>query len=170
MNLLSAGFAILVLTCFSSVASAQYWEQDGDPQLGSKMKTRVIKTPYPLDKHYSEFSEEEKAAFRKAYEGMPDNESPPFPAENLNAIHEQIGQIAKQRVRNWPRGKMFAIVTVDAEGEPKKVEVYQSPGREATQVTTFVLMDTRFTPADCNGTPCAGEFLWEWEYKDLSIR
>lgn len=162
--------ALLIAATASSSATAQYWEQDGDPKLGSKMKTRVLKTDYPLDKHYSEFSDEEKAAFRKDYEGMPETETPPFPAENLNAVHEQIGQIAKQRVRNWPRGKMFAIVTVSADGEAKKVEVFQSPGREAAQVTTYVLMDTEFTPADCNGTPCAGEFLWQWDYKDLSVR
>ena len=154
----------------SAAASAQYWEQDGDPQLGSKMKTRIPITDYPLDKHYSEFSDEEKTAFRKPYEGMPDTETPPFPAANLMAIHQEIGRLAKERVRNWPRGKMFAIVTVSAEGRAEKVEVYQTPSKEAAQLTTYVLTETVFTPADCNGTPCAGEFLWEWDYKDLSIR
>lgn len=161
---------ILLLGLGSVAASAQYWEQDGDPQLGSKMKTRTPKTDYPLDKHYSEFTAEEKSAFRKPYEGIPDTETPPFPVENLMAIHEEIGRLAKERVRNWPRGKMFAIVMVSAEGRAQKVEVYQTPSQEAAQLTTYVLTETAYTPADCNGTPCAGEFLWQWDYKDLSIR
>ena len=81
-----------------------------------------------------------------------------------------VGQLAKERVRNWPRGKMFAIVDVSAEGVAKKVTIYEAPNRESAQLTSYVLTQTEFTPADCNGTPCDGEFLWQVEYKDLEFR
>jgi len=163
----SIGLCSLML---STGASAQNYEQNGDAQIGSKMKTRKPKTDFPHDKHYSEFTDKEKRAYRRPYEGIPDTETPPYPEKNMSWISWEISRLAKERVRNWPRGKMFAIVDVSAKGVAKKVTIYEAPNGESAQLTSYVLTQTKFTPADCNGTPCDGEFLWQAEYKDLEFR
>lgn len=158
-------YALIIASLLGAqLALAEFYERDGT-ELGSKIAPISIKSPWPLDKHYSEFTEEEQRRYKSShYEGMPDDETPPFPIAGIGSVMKEIESTARGRVLSWPRGRVFAIVTVSTDGSPKKVEIYESPSEEVSKITSFVLMNSEFSAAVCQGTPCQGEYLWLMNY------
>ncbi|GHD32100.1 hypothetical protein GCM10007053_15840 [Halioglobus pacificus] len=158
-------FAVLLIgALIAQPTYAQYWDR-GEPKLGSRIATVGTRSPWPLDRNFSEFSSEEQRRYKTAhYEGMPDDETPPFPINGLGVVAQEIRDTARGRVLSWPRGRVFAVVTVSESGHAKKVEVYESPSVDITKITSYVLMNSTFSPAECAGAACQGEFLWEVNY------
>lgn len=113
----------------------------------------------PLNKKYGEFSPEEKAEFHAMYEAMPPGDEPPFPAEGLRAVFNNIKK-GQQIVR--ARGKLNMVVTVGPDG--KALEVLDMGGvggvnaLEMTRYAGSVLLMTKFKPAMCGGKPCKSQF------------
>ena len=143
---------------------AQYYERE-DTESGSKIAPVRVESPWPLDKHFSDFTEEEKQRYKSShYEGMPADETPPFPTTGIGSVMAEIERTAQCRVMSWPRGRVFAIVTVSTEGKAQKVEVYESPYDDISKITSYVLMHTDYSSAECSGKPCQGEYLWLISY------
>lgn len=158
-------YALLIAILLGAqLTFAQYSERKG-AESGSKIAPIHITSPWPLDKHFSDFTPEEQQRYKAShYEGMPADETPPFPLAGLAGVRNEIENTARGRVMSWPRGRVFAIVTVSKDGEAQKVEVYESPSDDISKITSYVLMNTEYSPADCQGEVCQGEYLWLINY------
>lgn len=126
---------------------------------GSRIPVKLIKSSIPFDKTYDALSDNDKATLRSYYEGMPADNTPPFPAAGLKDIAQDIKE-AHGKMRK--KGPLFAVANVDETGKVSKVAVYASPDEKMTQLISAVLWETEFNPGQCAGAPCAMEFVLDW--------
>jgi hypothetical protein len=154
---------VFALLLYWSSASAQYTSpmprSYSSPQTqsrtGTNLKVRLAIGDIPLDKRYSELTQEQKNKFKSQYQSMPDDDEPPFPINGLDSLYKPIIE-AMQSLRL--EGLLDLVVEVDPTGKAKDVSVRKSPGSEVTQVATTALMSQMYKPAVCSGKPCASVF------------
>ena len=148
----------LLMRC--SLAGAQYMPPSRplpvplpQPQTEAKVKGRLAEVP--VDKRYSELTQEQKNKFKAQYQSMSDDDEPPFPIDGLTGLYKPIAD-AQQLLRL--EGPLEMEVEVDATGKAKSVSVRKSPSTEMTKVAAAALMFHAYKPAVCRGTPCAMVF------------
>lgn len=136
-------------------AVRQYGIKQSAPTVGTNFTREILKVgPIPLNKHFDELTEEQKAILRAEYDHMPDADEPPFPVKGLIAIYKPIARVHESLALEY-LGPVTAYVSVDSEGNPKSVEVPTSPSSEITDVVRTALMTAKYKPALCGGQPCA---------------
>lgn len=162
--------ATLILTCFlCSSLTAAGADNDEEPRVfhiygdalpGTKFKRKILSGPIPFDKPYSKLSERQKNIVRMDYEGIPDNETPPYPLHGLEAVYKPIIKAHQSILRE---GKLTAIALVNHEGDVEKVTVYKAPTTFFAELLNSILFSTKFEPGSCNGKPCNMEFFFDLE-------
>lgn len=127
---------------------------------GSRIPVKLIKSSLPFDKSYKNLSENDKATLRSYYEGIPDDNKPPFPEAGLRYIAQDV-KVAHSKMRKV--GPLFAVANVDKTGQVSKVSVFASPHEKMSQLISAVLWETKFEPGVCAGEPCDMEFVLDWQ-------
>jgi hypothetical protein len=122
--------------------------------------TAATANAYPVDRPYSKFTENEKAALRAEYENMPDSDEPPFPERGLKAVIEPLSKLI---TRLRLEGNVTIIVTVDAQGAATDVALVKYPDLETAKAVAAVLFETKYKPAVCGGQPCR----MQWAFRTI---
>ena len=150
---------ISALLIYCSVAGAQYMPPsrplsipESEPRTGANLKGRLADGDLPVDKRYSEFTQEQKSKVKGQYQSMGDDDEPPFPIDGLASLYKPITQAQQSLLLEGP---LEMEVEIDATGKARSVNVRRSPSPEITQVAAAALMFQTYKPAVCSGKPCA---------------
>lgn len=130
----------------------------GDARPGSKFKQKLFKDVVPFDKRYNEMSPTLQSRVKAAYGGLADSEHPPFPSEGSQAIFNPLFKANRDLL---DEGDILAIAVISATGEPKQVTVYKAPSPNLAAMMNYIIVNTKFDPATCDGEPCEMEYLFE---------
>lgn len=130
----------------------------GDARPGSKFKQKLFRDIVPFDVPYSEMSPGLKQRVKAAYGGLKDTEHPPFPAEGTQSIFRPLFKANRDILAE---GDVLAIAMISATGEPKNVTVYKAPSKNLAEMLNYIIGNTKFEPATCDGVPCEMEYLFE---------
>lgn len=130
----------------------------GEAKTGTRIPTKLVTSPLPLEATYADLNEADKAYIRSNYQNMPESDEPPYPVEGL---HEFWDEVTKVRYARNQIGDVVAIASVSPEGKVEKVEVYDTTSTYMTKVISTALFALPFKPAVCNGKACAMEFILE---------
>ncbi len=153
--------AILSIAAVGGTASAKdkkAYYLYGDARPGSKFKQKLFRDVVPFDKSYNEMSTGLKARVKDAYGGLKDSEHPPFPSEGSQAIYRPLFKANRDLLAE---GDVLAIAVVSATGQAKKVTVYKAPSSNIATMLNYIIGNTKFDPATCDGEPCEMEYLFE---------
>lgn len=123
--------------------------------VGSSLKRELVRGPFPPDHRWADLEPAQVAALKAEFDGMAATDEPPFPARGLRAVYEGF---AKAQEYWRVNGMLVAYVTVDSQGQARKVEVVKSPSQAMTDLAAKMLMLETFKPAQCAGKPCVMEF------------
>jgi hypothetical protein len=126
------------------------------PGTGTRINRTIASSQrFPLNKKWSELSEEDRAAFRSQYEDMPDTDEPPYPIDGMAPIFRQLSIDAG---RAGVYGVFEIDVTVNPQGKATKVTLVKYSSVEAAKVVAYILVHTKYKPAVCHGKPCIMDF------------
>jgi hypothetical protein len=149
--------------------AAQFTVRQEAPTIGSNVRRDIVKSEnIPLNRQYAQLTAEQKAAVKSDYEKMSDTDEPPFPADGLLPVYKYLS-IAHEKNSMQNSGKMTLYVTVDKDGKPQAVSVHESPDQTLTKVAAYALMEQKFKPALCNGTPCSMQFAFHAELLPMNM-
>lgn len=129
--------------------------REESPETGTRIRKDAATWKISFKKRYEELSDEERQSLRASYENMPQEDEPPYPADGMENIVKDIVQIQQAVLA---KGKMFAVVDVDDEGNGRSVKFYEIPDPDMARPVALVLMKVKYKPAKCSGQPCAMEF------------
>lgn len=144
-------------------ASAQdsYAIFEDTPAVGSTIKRRLLSWPVPVNRTYAQLSAEDRARVRAAYPDMAPSDEPPYPLRGMETLLREIAVVPKNQLGDGP---VKMLVKVDDKGEPQSVASVQSPNRRVTQLVAFALMQEKYKPGTCAGSPCARDFVFEHDF------
>jgi Gram-negative bacterial TonB protein C-terminal len=127
-----------------------------EPVIGSNLPQHIVRSaPYPVDRAYAQFTDEEKATLRSQYEGMPESDEPPFPVKGLAPI---LRDVSKLTGALKAEGELTIFVTVDPSGNATQVALVKYPNAEVANAVAYVLIKAKYKPAMCAGQPCTLDF------------
>ena len=132
----------------------------GEPKTGTRIPTKLVTSPTPLDATYAELDDASKANIKANYENMPVSDEPPFPTEGLEPLWKEITKVSYGRNQI---GGIVAIASVSPEGKVEKVAMYDTTSSYMTRVVSAALFATPFKPGVCDGKACAMDFILEGE-------
>ena len=159
IGLATAAFAALV----QSAEPARYAIKQSEPDTGTRIPSNIVEgSRLPLDKRYAELTPEQQKLLKSQYEQMGDADEPPFPANGLGPLYRQI---ARGQQKLLARGPLTMFVDIDATGTAIAVQVLQSPDPQATRYVAAVLMEEKYKPALCDGTPCRMQFPFRIDFR-----
>lgn len=115
----------------------------------------------PLNRRYADLDDNEKALVRANYEGMPEADEPPFPADGLLTVFTTLHIGAE---RGFPKGKLAIVVDVDSNGKVQHAQTFGKVDAEFARFAASVLARTPFKPAVCSGKPCAMQYVMRIEF------
>lgn len=115
----------------------------------------------PLNRRYADLDASEKAAVRANYEGMPEDDEPPFPADGLLPVMTTLHIGAE---RGFPKGKLAIVVDVDSTGKVQHAQTFGKVDADFSRFAASVLARTPFKPAVCAGKPCAMQYVMRIEF------
>jgi hypothetical protein len=115
----------------------------------------------PLNRRYAELDAKEQAVVRANYEGMPEADEPPFPADGLLPVLTTLHIGAE---RGFPVGKMAIVVDVDSSGKVQHAQTYGKVDADFSRFAASVLARTPFKPAVCAGKPCSMQYVLRIEF------
>jgi hypothetical protein len=165
INILS--LALIVATLLISVPDSASAKQDkdqntyylyGDPRPGTKFKQKLFTDVVPFNKSYNEMSAPLQARVKAPYGGLRDSEHPPFPSEGSQAIYYPLFKANRDLLSE---GDVLAIAMISATGDVKQVSIYKSPKDSIATMINYIITNTKFDPATCDGVPCEMEYLFE---------
>ena len=112
----------------------------------------VFGSVVPYHKSYAELSEQEKVAVRAAWPMLDAGDTPPYPLHGTREMFEWLSKAQNERLVS---GNLMMKVMVDSQGRATAVQVLASPDEALTKFAAAVLMKQQYSPALCQGTPCA---------------
>ncbi len=112
----------------------------------------------PFDKSYSELSPALKQRVKNAYGDLKESEYPPFPSEGTQVIYRPL---YKANLDLRKEGDVLAIAMIDESGGVESVTVYKAPSKNIATMLNYIISNTKFDPATCDGKPCKMEYLFE---------
>jgi len=110
---------------------------------------------YPLKKKFDSLTPAERAGLRALYDGMPESDEPPFPKAGMAPI---MGEVAELAGLAKVTGVVSIFVNVDAAGNATGVRIMKAPNTDIAKSISFILVQAKYKPARCGGSPCAMEF------------
>ena len=115
----------------------------------------------PLNKGYAQMTSEQQQYVRRAYPLLHPDDVPPCPEKGaeqifrwLSEMHRMVGE----------EGSFLSMVDVDASGKVTAITVFESPGAKITDFIKRILFRQIFSPAQCNGAPCAMRYPFNVEF------
>ncbi|GHA15756.1 hypothetical protein GCM10008090_26680 [Arenicella chitinivorans] len=159
-----AGMVMLGVVADEAHAAKKY-RIYGDKVTGSRMRPVEVESLVPFDKTYDELNSSQKKAFRSMYGVLKETEHPPYPVSGTEEIYRAL--IKANKLVAVP-GKLFLVANVNAQGSVENVAVYNSPDKRITEIATNLMLVIKFKPAECNGAPCAMEFPFEMDFRELT--
>ncbi len=115
-------------------------------------RENVFGSNVPYHKSYADLNAEEKAAVRAAWPMLDSSDVPPYPLNGTREIFEWLSRAQEKRLVS---GEVKMKVMVDRDGNATAVKVLSSPDAALTQFVSAVLIKQKYSPALCQGTPCA---------------
>jgi hypothetical protein len=109
-------------------------------------------TSVPFDKGYAQMTPQQQQQFRANYPLLHQDDVPPYPEKGTAEI---FSWLAKAQNNVMAQGDFRAIVDIDATGRATAISIYSSPDQQLTDVIKILLANQKFTPALCDGKPCA---------------
>lgn len=109
----------------------------------------------PYAKRYEELTDTERGVVRSWYDGLREEDEPPYPEAGTARIFRRISQAQNALGR---QGLLSLFVTVDATGKPTNVSVMSTPDMDIARIVARMLLEERYKPARCNGQPCEMQF------------
>lgn len=148
--------------CVAQQAGPEYGIKADDAPTGSHI-TRYEVSPQavPINRSYDELSAADRARVHRWWDGIPQGDEPPFPAEGLRAIHDPIRQ-GNRRLKIT--GELFLLATIEPDGQVSEVKVLRSPSPDMARFASGVVARTPFKPAVCSGRPCRMDFPLRYEF------
>jgi len=142
----------------SSTTVKEYSIKQTTPSVGTNLTKIIVKAgTIPLNKPYGELTAEQKQELRDKYDNMPVTDEPPFPVKGLMPFYRAIGTVHEALSLQY-KGNLNVNVLVDSQGDPKSVDVMDSPNEDITKAAISVLMKQKYKPAVCGGQPCSMQF------------
>lgn len=89
---------------------------------------------------------------------MKDSEHPPFLSEGTEVIYRPL---YKANLDLRKEGDVLAIAMIDEKGMVETVSIYKAPSKNIATMLSYVISNTKFDPATCDGKPCKMEYLFE---------
>ena len=146
----------LHLSAAAQAPDGGYTLKAPEPRTGSMIRDTIAWSAHvPLDKTYEQMTPEQQAAVRSAYQDLPADQEPPYPAEGMAPI---VRAVAKLVSRQRFEGEVLMHVRVDASGKAQEFKLIKYPSMEAARAVATVVLLTPFKPARCGAQPCAMEF------------
>jgi hypothetical protein len=152
-----AVLAALPLCAFAQASTASYSLREADPGIGSNVRREIGASSLPLGRPYGELSADERADVRSASASLAAGDEPPFAVDGFKSLPELLSRI---QARLKISGELALLVQIDAQGDAQSVSVLKSPNADLQAIVGKVLIETRYKPAMCAGSPCA---------KDLTV-
>lgn len=145
-----------------ALAPKRYTIKSDEPPTGSHIRRERIVSSLPLDKRYSELTNEQQNALKSQYEQMAEDDEPPFPVNGLGPVYKAISKIreydARGRYGLGIDGSLTLHIQVDSQGNATSASVFESPNPDITKSAAAIGMLTKYKPAVCGGQPCAMVF------------
>ncbi|MCG2585368.1 hypothetical protein [Massilia sp. TS11] len=150
-------FLALLLCCVCGLAQAgEGFTLFGPPATGSNLRRMIVSNhPVPFDKAYAELTPEQQQWVRNQYKELGPNDVPPFPRAGLAELYRAAALVA-DRIDSG--GYLYLVARVNAEGKAEEIEVYNTPDTLVSRYVGMAMLLEKYTPARCNGVPCAMEF------------
>ncbi len=134
----------------------EYAIRETVPQTGTRIKQKIVwGSSIPINRTYSQLTDEQKQQVHALYEQIAPGDEPPFPMDGLRPI---LLAIWKGHAVRAITGKLTLVADVDATGTVTKVEVLEDPDPVLSRYAASVLLLTRFKPALCNAVPCQMQY------------
>jgi len=150
----------LLVACIQGAAAADLPRKQFEirvQETGTRFGRAAMTSPgMPLNRRYPELDAAEKALVRANYEGMPEADEPPFPAEGLLLIFTELHTGAEQGL---PRGLLAVVVDVGSNGKVQHAESFGKVDADFARFAASVLARTPFKPGICAGKPCAMQYV-----------
>lgn len=106
-------------------------------------------------KPYSALSAQEMAAYKRMWTGVGPTDEPPYPVAGTG----EVLQLALERARELnAREDLIVVADVDENGQVTQVRPRRYSDDQLIKSVTWLLVDTKFQPARCGGTPCKSQF------------
>lgn len=115
-------------------------------------KENVFGSNVPYHKSYADLNAEEKERVRAAWPMLDSSDAPPYPLNGTREIYEWLSRAQNKRL---VAGDLMMKVMVDRDGNATEVKVLSSPDEAMTKFVAAVLIKQKYSPALCQGTPCA---------------
>jgi hypothetical protein len=152
-----------ILVAMSSVILVAHGQDSGAARqfklkvdmTGSHIPADAVTSSLPLDKRYSELTDEQRRRLKARYEEMKAGDEPPFPEAGLGSLLEPIYKGEKKLLESGP---LKLNIYVDARGKGERVEVLASPSPETARFAAGIAMAIKWKPAMCDGRPCPMAF------------
>ena len=152
-----------ILVIVVGVAEAKgIYKLYGDAPLGRKLKPIEATAPYPFDKEYHQLSSKQRESYRAQWEGLGDNDTPPFPKGGTKSIYQPL---IKGHDRIARGGMLRLVAQIDEKGIVQELVIYESPHKDITELATSVIFHAEFEPATCAGKPCKMDFPFEFKLR-----
>ena len=160
MSTMARAATLCVLWAASAGAADPYSVREAIPETGTNIARPAVYWPIPVSKSYEELTAAERRWVRDQYVRMGERDEPPYPRDGMAPI---LGEVALVQLHERGRGLVHLAVRVDARGEPLGVAVLKTPEPVLAKALSVTLMNTRYKPAMCDGTPCAGDFSFQYD-------
>ena len=116
----------------------------------------------PYRKGWDGMNKDEQRAIRQHYQMLHERDEPPYPVGGTEKIYQAMAEGQKHVLTD---GLLRMNVLVDSSGTPSTVTVYHSPHPDITKVATYVVMNEKYKPALCAGTPCPMIFPYSVKFE-----
>lgn len=137
---------------FSERRGNRYRLKDPASPAGSnKQGIRAYTNQHPLDRPFSRFTSEEKATFRAEYEGMVENDEPPFPQNGFGKI---VNEVARLSSAMGVVGEVHINAFITKEGRAVQFTLVKSPDPNVANYIMNLLSEENYKPGVCEGKPC----------------
>lgn len=155
--------AALFATQAQADTPAKYTIRQAEPDTGTRIPKNIVDgSRLPLNKRYGELTSEQQKLLKAQYEQMGDADEPPYPANGLGPVYQQI---ARGQQKLLARGPLAMFVDIDVTGVATAVQVLQSPDPQVTRFVATVLMQEKYKPAVCDGKPCRMQFPFRIDFE-----
>ena len=159
----SLSIATLVLASgLAQSSTSKVYYLKGAPQTGSNIPSIIASSEIPFNKSYKNLSDEQQSIFKKKFDDLNVNDTPPFPKRGLKKIYRPI--VKANKYIN-AQGSLQLMANVNANGFVESVKVISSPSEKLSAAAEKVLLSTKFDPASCDGTACEMAFPFEISFK-----
>jgi hypothetical protein len=106
----------------------------------------------PFGESYDRLTPGQKQSARSSYLMLHETDEPPYPADGMQSAANWMSKVQEKGLM---LGALVLYVTVGVDGKASSVKVVRSPDPELSRVASMIMMNEKFKPGICAGTPCA---------------